>query len=80
MSVCLSVCLFVPRDLANRCTNIVLLHGVASDRSWKGLLPTEIAPRKTPPPKKKYTKSLLRMCIGIFKLDLQTDRRIKLQK
>ena len=34
---CLSVCVFVPKDLANRLTDRVLLYRVDSHRSWKGL-------------------------------------------
>ena len=51
MFVCLFVCLFVPKDLANRLTDMVLLYRVASHRSqavynyfWVGTttLPREI--------------------------------------
>ena len=31
------ICLSVPEDLANRRTDVVLLHSVASHRSWGGL-------------------------------------------
>ena len=34
---CLSVCLFVPKDLVNRGTDMVLLNRVASHRSREGL-------------------------------------------
>ena len=34
-SVYVCVCLFIPKDLANRSTDMVLLYNVASHRSWK---------------------------------------------
>ena len=37
LSVCRCVCMFVPKDLAKRSTDQVLLYRVASHRSWEGL-------------------------------------------
>ena len=41
MSVCLFVCLSVPKDFANRLTDRILLNRVAAHRSREGLRPSQ---------------------------------------
>ena len=67
----MSLCLFVPKDLANRWTDMVLIYNVASHCSIKfttiwvtTTLPRELAPRKCGPKQFFFLFEKLKLKMG----------------
>ncbi len=77
MSVCLCVCRFVPKDLANRWTDRVFLNRVDSHRSREGL---QLFWGRVPPPSYEKLQKIEIFWIFCFYLETSTQHRKNLTK